>query len=66
MDFLRKEDYSSQIQADNLSQIIEKNDRYRIDAENKALAEMDSYLAQRYLSEKVFRAMVAYDVARAY
>ena len=66
MNFLRKEDYSSQIQADNLNQVIEKNDRYRIDAEGKALAEMDSYIAQRYLSDKVFRAMVDYDVARAY
>ena len=66
MDFLRKEDYYSQIQSDNLTQVIEKNDRYRIDAEGKALAEMDSYIAQRYLSEKVFRAMVDYDVARAY
>ena len=63
---LRDEDYLAQIQADNLDQLIESTDSFRLEKEQAAQAEMISYLSQRYIVDEIFTDTTVFNVANTY
>jgi hypothetical protein len=63
---LRDQDYLRVVQADNLAQIIESNEQIKLDVEQAAMAEMKSYLTQRYLVNQIFQDLKTFDVSASY
>lgn len=63
---LRNSDYLRAIQSDNLLQIIESNEQVRLDVEQSAQEEMKSYLAQRYLTDKIFTDTTEFSFSATY
>jgi hypothetical protein len=66
MNFLRIADYYSQIESDNLQEVIDTTDTYRTDAENKAQEELSSYLRQRYDIQRVMLPMTVFSGSNSY
>lgn len=63
---LRNNDYLRSIQSDNLLQIIESNQQIRLEVEQSAQEEMKSYLAQRYLVDKIFTDTTEFSFSATY
>lgn len=63
---LRNQDYLKQIQSDNLNQVIESTESYRLEVEQAAQAEMISYLVQRYKTARVFTDTTVFDFFATY
>jgi hypothetical protein len=66
MPFLRLKDYYAQIQSDNLDQIISDDLTILQQAEQAAQAEMQSYLMQRYQTDKVFPDTTEFSITETY
>lgn len=69
--FLRKTDYFKRIQEDDLDVIIEDVtgtplDAFLFDMQAAALAEVQSYLRNRYNVAKIFAPLAVWDVSKAY
>lgn len=63
---LRNTDYNRQIQEANLAQILQEDDSVRYYAEQAAQSEMISYLAQRYITSKIFTDTTEFDISTTY
>jgi hypothetical protein len=63
---LRNTDYNRQIQEANLAQILQEDDTIRYYAEQAAQSEMISYLAQRYITSKIFTDTTEFDINATY
>jgi hypothetical protein len=63
---LRDNDYLPQIQADNLAQILDSVEDFRLEMEQTAQAEMISYLVQRYITSEVFTNTTVFDITTTY
>lgn len=63
---LRNSDYLRHIQNDNLLQVIEKDYSILLDVEQSAQSEIISYLAQRYITDKVFTDTTEFDINATY
>jgi hypothetical protein len=63
---LRNQDYLRQIQESNILQIIEEDDTIRHYVEQAAQSEMISYLAQRYITSKIFTDTSEFDIDATY
>lgn len=61
MRLLRDLDYQRAIQDSDLLQIIESNDQIKLDVEQSAQAEIKSYLAQRYQTDRVLSGTTVFD-----
>lgn len=66
MAYLRLKDYYNLIQDVNLQQIINSDDSIRVDVENAALAEVKSYIVQKYDVADEFRDTVQFTFTDTY
>lgn len=66
MRLLRLKDYERQIQSDNFEQIVEGDFDLLLDIEQAAQAEMISYLAQRYRTDKIFTDTTVFSTGTTY
>lgn len=66
MPYLILQDYYSSIQDTNLQQIISADDSFRVTKQDTALAEIKSYLTQKYDVSDEFRETKAYSFATAF
>src|SRR5579862_3464389 len=66
MSFLLLTDYNKQITSDNLNQVTDSTPQYRIDAEAAAIAEVRSYLVQRYNVDRAFTDVLLFDITATY
>jgi len=66
MAFLRRKDYDTLIQLDNLDVVISSDATIRTEGELAATAEMQSYLRHRYDVAKIFITLAVYDNTVAY
>lgn len=63
---LRTKDYYTQIQQDNLLQVIEENETVLLAIEQAAQQELASYLTQRYDVTKIFTDTTEFDITATY